>query len=197
MTPSIGDRPASNDASKPADAPPSVDPTGDADPPDGTEVAPDDMAEVESERPPAAGPVANIVAGVLVTVLGAASLVGSLSLGAGSAASPRPGTWPALVSAGLIALGLTLIVRARTAGDAERYTSAALLVLAGVATMVVYVVMLPVVGFEIPTALLAFVWLRYLGREGWRISIVVSLGATAAFYALFVGALDVAIPHLF
>jgi hypothetical protein len=38
---------------------------------------------------------------------------------------------------------------------------------------------------------------RFLGREGWRASIAISLGATVAFYLLFVAALDVSIPHLF
>jgi hypothetical protein len=90
-----------------------------------------------------------------------------------------------------------MLAAARYTHDAERFTRASLLVLAGLATMVVFVVLLPVIGFEIPAALLCFVWLRFLGREGWRLSLLLSLGLVAAFYAIFVGALSVPIPHLF
>ena len=63
--------------------------------------------------------------------------------------------------------------------------------------MAVYVAVIATIGFEIPTALLAFVWLRFLGRESWRVSIIGALAIAVAFYALFVGALSVTIPHLF
>ncbi|WP_418606236.1 hypothetical protein [Georgenia sp. SUBG003] len=50
---------------------------------------------------------------------------------------------------------------------------------------------------RLPALLLTFFWLRFLGREGWRTSVLVSVGVVAAFYAIFVGALGVPIPHLF
>ena len=45
--------------------------------------------------------------------------------------------------------------------------------------------------------LLAFVWLRVLGRESWRTSIIASVAIVAAFYLIFVVALRTSIPHLF
>ena len=151
----------------------------------------------EPDRPPAAGPLTNLVIALVVVVLGSTALAGSLSLGVGTPSAPGPGGWPTLVSAVLIALGLALAVRARRTEDAERFTRAGLLVLAAVATMAVFVAVVGLIGFEIPTALLAFVWLRFLGRESWRVSILVSLATTIAFYLLFVAALDVTIPHMF
>jgi putative tricarboxylic transport membrane protein len=151
----------------------------------------------EPDRPPAAGPVTNLVIAMVVVVLGGGALAGSLSLGVGNPAAPGPGTWPAMVSVVVILLGLVLAARARHTEDAERFTRAGLLVLAAVATMAVFVAVVGLIGFEIPTALLAFVWLRLLGRESWRISIVLSLATTVAFYLLFVAALDVTIPHMF
>ena len=156
----------------------------------------DEPAEPD-DCPPAAGPVTNLVIALLVVVLGGAALAGSLSLGAGSASAPGPGTWPAMVSAALIVLGLVLAARARHADAAERFTRASLPVLAAVATMGVFVAVVGVIGFEIPTAVLAFVWLRFLGHESWRTSLAVSLAAAVAFYLLFVAALDVTIPHMF
>ncbi|WP_448616879.1 tripartite tricarboxylate transporter TctB family protein [Modestobacter sp. URMC 112] len=154
--------------------------------------------EVEAEhRPPPAGPVTNVVVAVVVVALGAAALVGSLSLGAGSARQPGSGTWPILVSLAMIVLGLALLPAVRRTADAERFAGPSWLVLIGLVTMVVFVALISVIGFEIPAALLAFVWLRFLGRESWRSSIITSLAVVVAFYLIFVAALSVPIPHLF
>lgn len=157
-----------------------------------------EVEEIEHEnRPPAAGVLGNAVTALVVVGLGVAALIGSLSLGAGSASEPGPGTWPLLVSAVLTVLGVVLLATVRQSHDAERFTSTAWLVVAGLATMVVFVAVIEVIGFEIPAALLCFVWLRFLGRESWRASIVTSLGVVVAFYLVFVAALAVPIPHLF
>jgi len=148
-------------------------------------------------RPPPAGTTTNLVVATLVMALGAAALVGSLSLGAGSASSPGSGTWPLILSLLIIVLGLGLAATARSTSDAERFSRSSLLVVAGLATMVVFVALIGTIGFEIPAALLAFVWLRFLGGEGWRLSVITSLGLVVAFYLIFVAALSVPIPHLF
>jgi hypothetical protein len=148
-------------------------------------------------RPPPAGTRTNVAVAVVVVALGAAALVGSLALGAGSAGQPGSGTWPMLISLTMIVLGLALLPSVRRTSDAERFTQSSWLVLVGIATMVVFGVLIPIIGFEIPAALLAFVWLRFLGHESWRSSIITSLGVVVAFYLIFVAALSVPIPHLF
>jgi hypothetical protein len=156
--------------------------------------------QVEAEEhaaAPAAGPVANLVTAVVITALGVAGVIGSLALGVGAPATPGPGTWPLLVSGVLVVLGLVLGALTRRTTDAERFTRSALLVLIGVISMIAFVALIGVIGFEIPTALLAFVWLRFLGHEGWRTCVIASLGIVVAFYLLFVAALAVPIPHLF
>jgi putative tricarboxylic transport membrane protein len=147
--------------------------------------------EPADDRPPAAGPAANLIAAVVVIALGGAAVAGAAGLGSG------PGTWPMVIGVALVILGLGLALQARRAEPPERFTRSSLLVVAAVASMIAFVAVIATVGFEIPTALLAFVWLRFLGRESWRTSIAVSLGIVVVFYALFVGALDVTIPHLF
>ncbi|SES78538.1 tripartite tricarboxylate transporter TctB family protein [Geodermatophilus poikilotrophus] len=154
-------------------------------------------AEEHEGRPPAAGLLGNLVVAAAVVVLGVAAVVGSLAFDAGSARSPEAGTWPLMVSVVIVVLGLGLVVTARRTTDAERFGRTSWLVLVGLATMVVFVAVIPVIGFEIPAALLAFVWLRFLGSEGWRTSIVTSVALVVAFYLIFVGALSVPIPHLF
>ena len=156
------------------------------------------VEESEHEgRPPHAGTLSNIVTAVGVIALGVAALAGAAALGLGAAAAPGPGTWPMLVAVATVLAGVALLATARRTHDSERFTRSSLLVLVGLATMVVFVVLLPVIGFEIPAALLCFVWLRFLGAESWRMSLGLSVGLVVAFYVVFVGALGVPIPHLF
>jgi putative tricarboxylic transport membrane protein len=160
------------------------------------EEAPDEEAP-EGDRPPAAGPLASVGAAVVVVAVGVAGLLGSWALGLGIPRSPGPGTWPFLVSAAMVVLGVLLGIGSGRTTDAERFARSSWPVLAGLATMLVFVALIGVIGFEIPSALLAFVWLRFLGGEGWRTSILTSLGIVVAFYLIFVGALAVPIPHMF
>jgi MFS family permease len=154
--------------------------------------------EADAEhRPPPAGRTTSLVVALVVVALGAAALVGSMSLGPGSANRPGSGTWPLLIGIVLVLLGIALVVTAGSTTDAERFAEPSRLVLVGVLTMVVFVALIGVIGFEIPAALLAFVWLRFLGQESWRSSILTSLAVVAAFYLVFVAALSVPIPHLF
>lgn len=157
-----------------------------------------DVEALEHEnRPPPAGVLGNAVTAVVVIAIGVAALLGSVALGVGTAREPGPGTWPLLVSAVLTVLGVVLLAIARQSHDAEKFTRTTWLVVAGLATMVVFVAVIEVVGFKVPAALLCFVWLRFLGRESWRTSIITSLGVVAGFYLVFVAALAVPIPHLF
>jgi Tripartite tricarboxylate transporter TctB family len=161
-----------------------------------------ELAEQEPEagqdQPAApAGPVANLVVALVVVALGAGGLVGSAALGLGTAAEPAAGTWPLLISAAITALGVALALLARRTDDAERFSSSAWRVAAGIATMIGFVAVIDVIGFEIPSALLAFAWLRFLGGESWRVSALGGLGIVVAFYVIFVGALNVPVPHMF
>ncbi len=151
----------------------------------------------EAEKPPAAGTASNVAAAVVVGALGLFGLLGSLDLGVGSASSPGPGTWPGIVSVALVVLAVGLAVAAPRTHDAERFGQTSWLVLLGLATMVGFALSVGSVGFEVPAALLAFVWLKVLGREGWRTSVVGAVLMTAVFYLIFVAALGTPIPHLF
>jgi hypothetical protein len=151
----------------------------------------------EHHRPPPAGPISNLVTAVVIAALAVGAIVGSLAQGVGSPGQPGPGTWPLLMGVALLVLSVVLAFLARRTTDAERFTRTSWQVLAGLVTMILFVSAIGVIGFEIPAALLTFVWLRYLGGESWRLSIVISIAVVVAFYAIFVGALSVRIPHLF
>ncbi|MGH3876815.1 MAG: tripartite tricarboxylate transporter TctB family protein [Actinophytocola sp.] len=156
-----------------------------------------EVENAEHDRPPPIGTLGNAIVAVVVTALGVATTAGSVALGVGTAREPRAGTWPLIVGIVLTMLGIGLLVVVRRTADAERFSRASWLVLAALASMVGFVALIEVIGFEIPAALLCFVWLRFLGRESWRVSILTSVGVVAGFYLVFVAALAVPIPHLF
>jgi putative tricarboxylic transport membrane protein len=165
---------------------------------------PDILAQIQAEvaqdladeRPPAGGPAYQLVAAVVVLVLGAVAAWLAYGYGLGSLRRPGPGLWPFVVSVLIVVLAVVLLARGRGLDDAEKFTRSSLLVLVGAATFLALGVLLPVVGFEIPAVLLCIVWLRFLGGESWRSTLVISVLTTAAFYLLFLYALSIPLPHL-
>lgn len=152
--------------------------------------------DLADERPPAGGPAYQLVSAALVLLLGLAGAWLSHGYGLGTLRRPGPGLWPFLVSCLVAVLAVVLIVVGRRLDDTEKFTRSSLLVAVGAATFVALGFLLPVIGFEIPAVLLGIVWLRFLGGESWRSTIVISVLTTAAFYGLFLYALSVPLPHL-
>jgi hypothetical protein len=154
-------------------------------------------AEWEEEKPPHAGPLANVAAGLAMTALGIAGLAMSAAMGIGTPERPEAGMWPFIISVVMVVLSVALLLFGRKTLDAEAFSSSSWQVAAGVGTLIGFVLVIGAAGFEIPTLLLTFFWLRFLGKETWRMSTLLSLIVTAAFYLIFVVALSVPIPHLF
>ncbi|TDE55802.1 tripartite tricarboxylate transporter TctB family protein [Nonomuraea mesophila] len=154
------------------------------------------QAELDESRPPHAGPLSQVAAALAGLTAGIFGAVGSYALGLGSLTHPGPGLWPFAISVTIIALSAALVVAGRRLEDAERFSRASLLTVVALVTLVLLAVLLPLIGFEIPSLLLVFVWLRWLGKESWRSSIVISVGTVAAFYVIFVLLLQVPLPRL-
>ena len=165
---------------------------------------PDILAELQAEvaqdladeRPPAGGPAYQVVSALVVLAIGIGGAYLAYGYGLGSLRRPGPGLWPFAVSVLIALLAIMLLVVGRHLDDAEKFTRASLLVLAGGATFVGLGLLLPTLGFEIPAILLGIVWLRFLGGESWRSTIVISVATTAAFYLLFLYGLQIPLPHL-
>ncbi|MEV5891645.1 tripartite tricarboxylate transporter TctB family protein [Nonomuraea fuscirosea] len=154
------------------------------------------QAELEEARPPHAGPFAQLGAAVVALAAGVFGAVVSYTFGLGQLTQPGPGLWPFAISVIIIVLSATLAFTGRGLQDTERFSRSSLLTVVGLVTLVALAWLLPRIGFEIPSLLLMFVWLRWLGRESWRSSIVISVGAVAAFYVLFVLLLQIPLPRL-
>lgn len=162
-------------------------------------LTPEQLAEVwAAEAPEPAGPVANLVSSLVALALGVAGILLSLNLGLGTPAEPRPGMWPFIVSLVVAVLSLVQAFIGRTGGkDGEKFSSYSRYAAIGFVTLIGMVALMPVVGFEIPSLLLCFIWMKWLGGESWRSATLYSLLIVAAFYAIFIAALGTTIPRLF
>jgi hypothetical protein len=152
--------------------------------------------DLADERPPSGGPAYQLVSAAFVLLVGLAGAWLAYGYGIGTLRRPGPGLWPFIVSCLIVVLAVVLMVVGRDLDDTEKFTRSSLLVAVGAATFVALGFLLPVIGFEIPAVLLGIVWLRFLGGESWRSTIVISVLTTAAFYGLFLYALSVPLPHL-
>lgn len=152
--------------------------------------------ELEEQRPPAGGRAYQVVAALVTLAVGVLGAVLAYGYGLGSLRRPGPGLWPFLVSTLIIVLSVVLLVIGRKLTDSEKFSRSSVLPLVGLGTCVAFAFLLPVIGFEIPALLLCAVWLRFLGGESWRSTVVVSVGTVAAFYALFLYGLGIPLPHL-
>jgi len=151
---------------------------------------------MEQDRPPHAGPWSQSVAAIVTTLVGVAGLVGSLQLGLGKLTAPGPGLWPFVISVVITVLYVVLAFTGRRAVDTEKFSRSSVLTAIAVATLVLLALAMPLIGFEIPSLALTFVWLRLLGKESWRSSIIISLVTVVAFYVLFVILLQIPLPRL-
>lgn len=166
---------------------------------------PDILAELEAEvaetmaeeRPEPGGPTYQVVGALVALAVGVAGAALAYGYGLGSLRQPGPGLWPFVVSALVVALSLLLLATGRHLTDSEKFTRSSVLPVVGVVTFLGLGVAMPLIGFEIPSLLLCIIWLRFLGGETWRSTIVVSVATVAAFYALFLYGLRIPLPHLF
>lgn len=152
--------------------------------------------ELEEQRPPAGGTAYQVVPAVVTFAFGVLAAVLSYGYGLGTLRRPGAGLWPFVVALVIAVLSLVLLAAGRHLQDSERFSRLSLLVLAGLATFVGLGVLIPTIGFELPALGLCVIWLRFLGGESWRSTVVVSVATVTAFYLLFLYALSIPLPHL-
>lgn len=150
----------------------------------------------DHENGPRAGRAVRLAGGLVPLAFGAVALLYSLRLGIGDPRDPGPGMWPLITSLGVVAGALVLLMTERSSADYEKYTRGTLKNMGGIASLVLYVVLLQSAGLELATLLLSAFWLKVLGGESWRTTVVMSLAMTVCAYLLFITALGAPIPRL-
>ena len=74
----------------------------------------------------------------------------------------------------MVALGLFQLILGRHNRDAEKFTRMSTAPLTGLVTLAAMVALMPLIGFEIPALVLCVIWMRFLGGETWRSTLLVS-----------------------
>lgn len=161
------------------------------------EIAAEVAHELEEERPPAGGPSYQVVGALVALALGVGAALLAYGYGLGSLNKPGPGLWPFIVGVVIAVMSAALLVVGHRLTDSEAFTHSSWQPAIGLVTFVVLAYLMPVIGFEIPSLALCIVWLRFLGGESWRSTVVIGVATTAAFYLLFLYGLRIPLPHLF
>ena len=153
---------------------------------------------MEEDRPPAGGPAYQIVGALVGIAIGVGGAVLACGYGLGSLREPGPGPvavhrqrrsspccrrccwWSAAAltdseaftrSSLLPVIGARHLHRLRSADAADRLRDSG-------------------------AVLLCVIWLKFLGGESWRNTVVISVVTVAAFYFLFLYGLRIPLPHL-
>ncbi len=124
---------------------------------------------------------------------------GASDLPAGSLRQPGAGFLPkhlALLMAGLAALLLARGCRTGTGSAAELWSDRAGLarVVGMLAALMGYVLVVETAGYLLTTAALFVVMLRWIGRQGWAVTLTVALLASGGSYLVFARWLLVSLP---
>ena len=135
------------------------------------------------------------LSGIVPLVIGVFFLVLSYSHSLGGLTDPGPGLWPLLISAVIILSSLVLLVTERDSNDYEHFTTRVRFVGFGLLSLAVFILLFAGIGFILPGFLTFVFWLRFLGGESWRFTLVFSAVCTAGFYIVFRPLLGVPLPN--
>ncbi|GGJ47574.1 tripartite tricarboxylate transporter TctB family protein [Glutamicibacter ardleyensis] len=161
-------------------------------------LTPEELAEIwESDAPAKAGPVAHLASSLVLVAFSLAGVIMSVNLDLGTPQTPKAGMWPFIVSIIIGVMAVVQLIVGRGGGrDGERFTKYSWFALIGFATLILLVILMPVIGFEVPSLLLCFVWMRWLGAETWRSATLYSTLVVVIFYLIFIVGLGTSIPHV-
>ena len=141
------------------------------------------------------------ISGIVFMLIGAAVLVASLKYPIGTLQKPGGGFFPLLAAALLLALSAVFTIQSfarrpatppAEAGSAK--PSAVRRIGFGVAALVAYRYLIPVIGFAPATALFIVALSRVLENASWTRSLIFGLATAAASYYLFQVVLKIQMP---
>jgi putative tricarboxylic transport membrane protein len=137
----------------------------------------------------------DLIAGVLLALIGLAVVAGAIRLHVGTPIHPQPGFFPFVGGGALILLAVVLLIQAWLGWSTG---SEAFGNVGGPAILVVsmggYVAILDPLGYVLATLLLAVVILRVLKVRSWRVLALSSVALSVGTYLLFARVLGIELP---
>jgi putative tricarboxylic transport membrane protein len=125
---------------------------------------------------------------VTTTVLGLITIIGSIQAGIGwGAEGPRAGFFPFYLGLFIISASLINLWQAIRSDRDALFAEWAQLrqVVSVIVPTAAYVVVLPIIGIYVSSALLIAGFMKWFGRYGWGLTLAVSLGVMIAAYLVF------------
>jgi putative tricarboxylic transport membrane protein len=128
---------------------------------------------------------------------------GGVKMGLGPLNAPGPGFFPAAIGGVLSSLSAALLVTAaRRQGPSEKksiwkHEGSWAKILPSLLSLVFYLTFLDILGYLLTTSLFILFLLKFVGRKGWGVSILMALIVSASSYALFRMGLGVLLPRGF
>lgn len=135
-----------------------------------------------------------LVGSVVPLAIGVFFMVRAYQLSIGELTDPGPGLWPFIASAVIVVSSVVALVVGSDNEGYERFTSGIATVALGLLSLGVFILLFEQIGFVIPGFLTLVFWLRFIGGESWRLTLIISGIAILAFYVVFVVLLGVPIP---
>lgn len=136
--------------------------------------------------------VRHVATGGIPLLFGVAAAWASLQLPVGSLTKPGPGMWPLVVSVVLIAGSLLVLVGAET--EQEPFSRQSLSIVAALVLLALFTTLFSLVGFVLPATLMLAVWLRFISKESWKVTLATTIPVVALLYVLFSFLLGVPFP---
>lgn len=136
----------------------------------------------------------NRLIGIIPLVVGIFGLAYAYTLKLGELTNPGPGLWPFVIGGAITVFSIMLLVAGHEGKGYERFTWGIRTVGLGGVSLAAFILLFEWIGFILPGFLTLVFWLRFMGGESWRLTLIVSLLSTAGFYVIFAVLLGVRFP---
>ncbi|MDP9889994.1 tripartite tricarboxylate transporter TctB family protein [Pseudarthrobacter enclensis] len=130
---------------------------------------------------------------IILLLVGVAAMIGAYQLSLGQLNQPGAGLWPFIVGA-FLTLTAAVLFFVQDPSECEQWNRRALGIVAGLASLGLFIVLFQMIGFLIPAFLMLALWLKTFGEEPWRLAVPLAVAGAVVMHFLFVVALGVPFP---
>jgi putative tricarboxylic transport membrane protein len=137
----------------------------------------------------------DIVAGIVLILIGTGAIIGAIGLRIGTPTEPQPGFFPFLSGVAILVLSLIILVQGwlgrKESGTrfGEIWRPAML-----IAVLILFVGLLEPLGYVIASAIVVVLALLIMGIKSWRVLLVVGLAFPIGTFILFDRLLGIGLP---
>lgn len=136
----------------------------------------------------------HLLSGIVPLLMSAVFIFLSHQLALVQSNKPGPGLWPLILSVIIAAASILLLITDHKPDSHEKFSTKSKIVLYSVFSIIIFIYAFSKIGVVISSVLLLVFWLRIIGKESWRLTVLVSLSVTAFVYLLFVVWLRIPFP---